>query len=409
MKLNAAQHKWLSDPASLSVLSALGEGVTRYVGGCVRNAILGEPVADIDMATQLEPEAVIAALKAAKIRHVPTGLAHGTITAVIDGAPIEITTLRRDVSTDGRRATVAYTKDWAQDAQRRDLTINALYCDSDGQVYDPTGQGLDDIKARKFRFVGDAARRVQEDYLRILRYFRFFAWYGEGAKMDAGALRACRENRKGMADLSAERIWSEIKRLLSAPNPSRTLHAMLNNEILEQLLPEASNVEGLDYLITLEHAAKMEPDPLLRLMAMAARNPLPMAALTRRMKMSNAEKQRLRAWADDSTGFDPSASEREKLAHIYAAGQQTAIDRCRIRAAGEADPLISSRWMGLSILAKEWTPPDFPLSGKDLIDAGVEKGPAMGKRMTALKALWVRSGFTADKERLLAALKLMGG
>lgn len=409
MKLDPAKRDWLSDQDNLAVIEALGRDQARFVGGCIRNSLLGAPVADIDIATTLEPDAVIAALKAAKIRHVPTGLAYGTITAVRSGRPIEITTLRRDVSTDGRRATVAYTNDWAQDAQRRDLTINALYCDADGQVYDPTGQGLADLEARKFRFVGDAAVRVQEDYLRILRYFRFFAWYGADAKMDKAALQACRENRKGMTGLSAERVWSEIKRILSAPNPSRALHIMLSNEILEQLLPEASNVEGLDLLIKLEQREAIKPDPLLRLMAMSARNPLPMALLTRRLKMSNAEKARLRGWADDITPFDPMAPERDKRAAIYKTGKQLAMDRCRIRAAGEPDVLMSARWMSLVDLAMGWTPPQFPLTGKDLIAAGVKKGPAMGKRMDALKALWIRSGFTADKTRLLAALKLMGG
>lgn len=409
MTLDPKKHPWLTDADNRSVIDALGADKARFVGGCVRNALLGHPVADIDIATTLTPDQVEAALKAADIRYVPTGIAHGTITAVIDGAPIEITTLRKDVSTDGRRATVAFTTDWSVDAGRRDFTVNALYASADGQVFDPTGQGLDDISSGKFRFVGKAEDRVAEDYLRILRYFRFLAWYGGDTKLDKDALTACREGKSGLKSLSAERIWSEIKKLLGAPNPARIARIMLSNDILETLMPESTNVDGLDAFIKLEQREALKPDPLLRLMALSARNPLPIALLCKRMKMSNAEKARLRGWADDDTPFDPSMSEREKLAAIYTAGKRRAMDRCLIRAAGEPDPLLSARWMSFADLALGWTPPEFPITGADMIAAGVAKGPAMGKRMEALKALWVRSGFTADKPKLLMALKLMGG
>lgn len=398
---------WLSSKAVAAIFAALPKGSTRFVGGCVRNALMGVEVGDIDLATQLEPNDVATALKAANIRYVPTGIEHGTLTAVIDGHPYEITSLRKDVETDGRRAVVAFTQDWAEDAQRRDLTINALYADIDGHVFDPTGQGLEDLTAMKFRFVGNAEDRVKEDYLRILRFFRFLAWYGGKGKVDAQALKACRENRKGLKKLSAERVWSELKKMLLARDPSRAVGIMLTNEILDTLLPEASNADGLTRMVALEQREAIDPDHLLRLMAMSAREPLQMALLCKRLKMSTKETARLRSWADSSAALDPHADDREKLKAIYLAGKQVVIDRARLRAAGEDDALMSSRWMSLADLAMGWTPPEFPISGKDMKAAGVEPGPQMGKMLEALKALWVRSGFTADREKLLMALQLL--
>ena len=405
--LNPKLFPWMRSDAVQAIFGALPQGSVRFVGGCVRNALMGVEVGDIDLATQLEPKDVAKALDAAEIRYVPTGIEHGTLTAVIDGKPLEITSLRKDVETDGRRAVVAFTTDWTEDAQRRDLTINTLYADYDGTVYDPTGQGLADLKAKKFRFVGDAEARVQEDYLRILRFFRFLAWYGGAAKIDATALKACREHRRGLKKLSAERVWSELKKLLTARDPSRAVHIMLTNEILDTLLPEASNAEGLGKMVALESREAIAPDPLLRLMAMSAREPLQMALLCKRLKMSTKETNRLRAWSDSSVALDPHANDSEKLKAIYFAGKQVVIDRARVRAAGEEDTLMSVRWMSLADLAMGWTPPDFPLSGKDLKAAGVEPGPKMGKVLEALKALWVRSNFTADRDKLLMALKLI--
>ena len=408
MKLTPQQFPWMQSDAVLALFSAFPEGRLRFVGGCVRNALWDEPVGDIDLACQLEPQAVVKCLEAATIRHVPTGIDHGTVTAVIDGSPYEITSLRRDVETDGRRATVAYTTDWAEDAQRRDLTINALYADLSGQIFDPTGQGLDDLKARKFRFVGDAEQRCREDYLRILRFFRFLAWYGGQEKIDAASLKACRENQAGLRKLSAERVWMEMKKLLSAPNPVRACHIMLTNRILETVLPEANNVDGLEALLKLEAREAIKPDPLLRLMAMSAREPLQMVLLSKRLKMSRAETARLRAWADDGAQLSTDMPERERLAAIYRSGKSVIFDRARLRAAGETDAIQSARWMVLADLALGWQAPIFPVTGKDLAKAGVPKGPGMGKALKALEALWVRSGFSTEKPQLLAALKLMG-
>ncbi|WP_416877594.1 CCA tRNA nucleotidyltransferase [Litorimonas sp.] len=406
--LTPEQFPWMKNKAMSALFGAFPKDNLRFVGGCVRNALWGEPVTDTDLAVALEPDEVMSALEKAGIRYIETGVSHGTVTAIINKKPYEITSLRRDVETDGRHAVVTYTKDWSEDAQRRDLTFNALYASQTGEVFDPTGLGLKDLKARRLRFVGEADRRVKEDYLRILRFFRFLAWYGGEAKVDADSLKACRENKAGIKKLSAERVWSEIKKLLLAQDPSRALHIMLTNDILETVLPEANNVDGLDFLLKLEKREGFKPDPLFRLMAMSPREPLQMALLCKRLKMSGAETKRLRSWAEDSEPLSLDLSERDRLAALYRAGKQTILDRTLLRAAGENDPVKSARWITFANFTRDWERPEFPLSGKDLRAAGVEPGPKMGKALEALEALWVRSGFTADKEKLLTALKLLG-
>lgn len=407
MKLNPKENAWISSKGASSILEALPAGSTRFVGGCVRNAIMGEPIGDIDLATQMEPKAVQKLLTKAGIKTVPTGIEHGTITAVVDGEPFEITTLRKDVETDGRRAVIAFTQDWAEDAVRRDFTVNAIYADQAGNIYDPTGQGLDDIKTRKFRFVGDGDARVQEDYLRILRYFRFLAWYAGDSKIDADALKACRENRAGLKSLSSERVWSEIKKILAAPEPARAVQIMLTNDILPLVLPESSNAEGLALMQSLEARHNIEPDPLLRLMAMSGRDELAMAGLAKRLKVSNVERARILSWAGNQVAFSPDLAERTFKQGIYASTPQTAYDRMIIRAAGEADPIMAAEWVKKARFARDWPIPEFPLKGKDLKEAGVQDGPEMGKILRALKELWIRSGFDVDKAKLLTALGMI--
>lgn len=406
-KLDPKIHIWLGDKAANALFAALPTDSIRFVGGCVRNAVLGEAVSDFDMATVLTPEALITALKTAGISVHETGLAHGTITAVCKDIVFEITTLRQDVSTDGRRATVAFTTDWAVDANRRDFTMNALYADQSGTLYDPTGHGIADAKAKKIRFVGDAEQRVLEDHLRILRYFRFCAWYAPQSPMNKQALAACRTHKTALKKLSVERVWSEIKKTLSAPDPHRIINAMLINEVLDKILPEASNAEGLQLLSAVEARYDLPIDPYLRLMAMAARDEFALAGLCRRMKMSNAEKTRIMGWGRDRTGLTLGLSERDQKIAIYTAGRQTAMDRVLVRAAGESDPIVQHQWFELFKTARDWDWPEFPITGQDLMSAGIPKGEAIGKAQTALKALWVRSGFSADKLRLLAALALI--
>ena len=243
---------WTTHPATVRVMDALaragGEDAARFVGGCVRNALLRRPVADIDIATVLTPDAVAAALQAAGIKAVPTGLAHGTVTAVVDGRPFEITTLRRDVETDGRHAVVAFTADWGEDAARRDFTMNALYADLEGQVFDPTGEGLGDLRNGAVRFVGDPAARITEDALRILRFFRFHALYGRG-RADAAALAACAEGRDLIARLSIERIAKELLGLFGAEDPRPAVRLMAGAGVLGLTLPEANDLARFDALV----------------------------------------------------------------------------------------------------------------------------------------------------------------
>ena len=407
--LNPSEHKWLSDKYVRTLFKAFPKDSLRFVGGCVRNALLGEAIGDIDLATQLTPNEMIAALEAANIRYVKTGIAHGTITAIIDGTPFEVTTLRRDVETDGRRAVVAFTTDWAEDAQRRDLTINALYADDTGEVFDPTGEGINDIKAGRLRFVGDAGERIREDYLRLLRFFRFAAWYGADKALDKEALSAARELKSGIKSLSAERVWSEIKKLLLAPNPSRIIRIMAQQGILDVILPEASNSEGLALYIELEKSEGFLIDPLMRLMSMAARDPLSIARLCKRLKLSNKESARLRCWAEDDTVLTPSIEPKELRAAIYKSGMQTISDRIKVRAAGELDPILRGAWIVLLEIANDWDEPEFPISGKDLMALNIPSGPQMGRVMKALEALWIRSDFKVGKEGLLAAANIFKG
>jgi len=407
VKLNVDKHAWLTAKPTQRLFAALPKGTARFVGGCVRNALLGEPVADYDIATTVEPHEVAKHLKAADIAVHETGIAHGTLTAVVDGTVFEVTTLRRDVSTDGRRATVEFTADWAEDAHRRDFTINALYSDLNGEIYDPTKQGLADIKTRKIRFVGNAETRIEEDYLRILRFFRFNAWYAEDRAMDAVGLTACRELKAELKSLSSERVWSEIKKLLSAPTPFRTVNVMSVNGVLETLLPEASNSEGLQLLCELEKNKSLSPDPYLRLMAMSARDELAMARLCKRLKMSNKEKARLKHWAGDQTNLQPGLPDKETKIAIYTAGQQVAMDRAVLRSAGASDPIEAAAWWALHNTARDWQWPEFPVTGKDLIAVGIPHGEKLGKSLTALKALWIRSGFKVEKSQLMVAAKML--
>jgi len=412
VKLDADKNPWLKVKPTRKLFAALPDGSARFVGGCVRNALLGAPVADLDIATTLEPDAVAKRLKQAGFGIHETGIAHGTLTVVYGDAVFEITTLRRDVSTDGRRASVAFTKDWREDARRRDFTINALYADLDGQVYDPTGQGLADIKAGKIRFVGDAKTRIEEDYLRILRFFRFNAWYANDRIFDKDGLAACRDLQGGLKTLSAERVWAETKKLLSAPFPFRTVQVMLVGGILETLLPEASNAEGMQLLCELEAKKGLLPDPYLRLMAMSARDELAMARLCKRLKMSNKEKARLMAWAGDQTKLTPDMAEKDTEIALYTAGRQVALDRAVLRSAGALSQTAGAggdmdAWWQVYVKAKDWQWPSFPVTGKDLIKLGIPHGPALGKAMRALEALWIRSGFSVQKPQLLTAAKML--
>ncbi|TRO86163.1 CCA tRNA nucleotidyltransferase, partial [Glycocaulis profundi] len=289
-RLDPAEHAWMRDPATRAVMAALEAarpGSARYVGGAVRNALTGHPVHDVDIATSLTPDAVTTALQAAGIKAVPTGVEHGTVTAVADHRPFEITTLRHDVETDGRRAVVAFTESWQEDAARRDFRLNALYADPDGTIHDFHG-GVDDALAGRIVFIGEPRDRIREDYLRILRFYRFHAWYGRGP-LDAEGQAACAALKGGMSQLSAERVWKEFKKLLAAPDPSEALRAMSEAGVLAAILPAP-----FDPALALA-AIPLTADPLLRAAALIGADPEAAAALSDSMKVSKAERARLEA------------------------------------------------------------------------------------------------------------------
>jgi len=394
---------WLTAPAPLAVIRALEAargGSARFVGGCVRNAFRGVASDDFDIATQLTPPEVIAALEAAGIRAVPTGLEHGTITAVYESRPVEITTLRRDVETDGRRAVVAFTEDWAEDAARRDFRLNAIYAGADGTLFEVIGHSIADALSGRVIFIGDADQRLREDYLRILRFYRFNAWYGAG--IDAEGQAACTRHRAGLARIAAERIWKELKRTLAAPDPAAAMLAMEDAGVLEAALPGASPAL-LPGLVAAEADAGLSPDPLRRLMALIPRRLREAGDLAARLKFSNEESLRLAAWADPALLHVLGAGAQATAETFYRFGAPAVLDRAVIEAASGAGGDLA----GLAARAAAWTRPKFPVGGSDALAAGLT-GPDIGKALGALEEDWIASGFTLSRNALTARLKAPG-
>ncbi|TCL74739.1 CCA tRNA nucleotidyltransferase [Rhizobium sp. BK251] len=409
-----AGQAWFKDPALTRVFALLnadgGEG--RIVGGAVRNSLMGLPVSDIDMATTLPPQTVIERAAAARIKAVPTGVAHGTVTLVLEGRPFEVTTLRRDVETDGRRAQVAFGTDWQVDAERRDLTINALYAKADGEVIDLVG-GLPDIETKTVRFIGNAATRIAEDYLRILRFFRFFAYYGSG-RPDADGLRAAAAARSNLKSLSAERVWSETKKLLSAPDPGRALLWMRQAGILTEVLPETEKwgIDLVPALIATERGLGWSPEPLLRLAGIVPPDAERLAKLAVRLRLANAEAAYLNAWAKSpDIRDDKSVAALDQL--LYRHGSEGIIVRLKLalalaRGKAELDFEEMARTARLSKLldrATNWKKPVFGLSGADVIAAGIEAGPRVGELLADIENQWIEGNFIDDRATLLARLK----
>jgi poly(A) polymerase len=373
---------FLSDPALLAVLDALPGA--RIVGGAVRDAIAGLAVADVDLATPSPPDEVTRALAAAGLRTVPTGIDHGTVTAIADHRGFEVTTLRRDVETDGRHAVVAYTTDWRDDASRRDFTINAMSMSRAGEVFDYFA-GRDDLKAGRIRFVGDPAARIAEDYLRVLRFFRFYARYGMQTP-DATTLAAIGGGVEGLGRLSPERVWSELKRILAAPAPDGALALMRRLGVLAAVLPEIQE-QGAAELDTLP------ADPILRLAALAPAN---VERLADRLRLAGSEHDRLAALLGPALPAEASDDElRRALADTPG---DILADRARLARRG---PSLIRRIVAMPV-------PVFPLQGRDLQAEGVEAGPEMGRLLRDLRAIWLASGCTADARTLrgeLAALR----
>lgn len=405
---------WLRDPdlqRLLAALSAEGEEA-RVVGGAVRNHLMGRAITDVDVATTCLPEETARRVEGAGLRAVPTGIAHGTVTAVTPGGrPYEVTTLREDVETDGRHAQVRFGRDWRTDAERRDFTINALYCDADGTVHDLVG-GVADIESGTLRFIGEAARRIEEDYLRILRFFRFFAWYGSG-RPDAEGLRACARLKDGLSRLSAERVWAELRKLLAAPDPSRALLWMRQSGVLTSVLPESERwgIDAVHGLVAAEGAFGWRADPIRRLEAIVPPDPARMGEMAKRLRMSNADRDRLTAWAlaEAPTGEE---SDAHFNAALYLGDRRAIADRLALLAAGErakaqTDPMLLGRVAALNrrfASAEGFEPPSLPVSGHDLAAHGVPAGRETGQALDRLRRLYAESGFTLSREALLERL-----
>ena len=373
MTLPAAE--WRDREGLAQLAAVLGDDAARFVGGAVRDTLLGLPVADIDIATRHAPDEVVAKLKAAGIRVVPTGIAHGTVTAVLASGPVEVTTLRRDVSTDGRRATVAFTDDWREDAARRDFTMNALYADpKTGTVYDYFG-GLADLDARHVRFIGDPYRRIAEDHLRILRFFRFLARFGDIP--DPTGLEACAARANDLMALSRERIADELLKLLVAKDAVRVIALMVELGILVPVLPEIGEpgVARMRALAAAEGAAGIAPDSIRRLAALLPRDAAGAEQVAARLKLSNAQRKRLVIAL-----APPAHATARELA--YRAGSQSAEDVL----------LLDDRERAL-VDIRGWIPPRLPVSGGALVERGLSKGPEVARALRQIEDRWIAEDF----------------
>lgn len=378
MALTLDATKWRKMRGMQRVLDALGasEGLTRFVGGGVRDDLLSLPISDIDLATRIAPDEVIRRLESARIKAIPTGIEHGTVTAISDGQSFEITTLRRDVTTDGRRATVAFTDDWKEDAARRDFTINALSADPlTGELFDYF-DGIGDLERRHIRFIGDPLQRIAEDHLRILRFFRFHARF-DGGEPDADALAACKARANDLMALSRERIADELLKLLALPDPSSTLAIMLDGSILKPVLPEITRerLSNLQLLVASERQAGIEPDPLRRLAALLPADKAVAEEVAARLRLSNKARKRLASAVEPPLGTEP-----KRLA--YRAGVEGAVDRLLL--AGKATEAAS---------IASWSPPRLPIGGGALISRGLPEGPIVARTLRNIEERWVEAGF----------------
>ena len=399
MRIDPATHAWMTAPETLQVFAALGEA--RFVGGAVRNALLGAAVSDIDIAVPMPPSETLAHLTNHGIKVVATGLDHGTVTAIAGAHAFEITSLRRDVETDGRHAKVTFTDDWAEDAARRDFTINALYATLDGAIYD-YATGVEDLIAGRVRFMGDPATRIAEDYLRVLRLFRFHAWYGKG-DIDPDGLRAAAAAQDKLKTLSAERIAKELLRLLEAGSPEPVLRVMAATGILSQLLPGALQLQRLEHLTEIDADNMYPRDAVLRLAALLPDDSDNAHAVADALKLSNADRTRLeQALSSERIVAQLSAKEARRL--LYRIGVVRFRDKVMLAwaAAPRAAPALS--WRMLLSMADNWQRPRFPLSGLDVMQAGVAQGPDVGRLLARVEDWWIGTDFAADEGALRGKL-----
>lgn len=372
----------------------------RVVGGAVRNALLGEPIADLDIATTAVPDETMRRAKADGLKVVPTGLQHGTVMVVVEGVPFEVTTLRHDVETDGRHAKVAFARDWAGDARRRDFTINALSVGPDGTVYDYVG-GLQDIHTRSVRFIGDPAQRIAEDYLRILRFFRFHAAYGHGHP-DAEGLHACIVARDGMERLSRERVRVELLKLLTTVHATATLAAMAEAGLLVRVLAGVPLMASFENMAKVELAAGLEADPVRRLGALGVFIAEDAMRLWQVLRLTNVEHERLASMGDAWWRLTAHTPEAEVRVLLYRLGTPKYADRVLLAWARSPQGAADTQWRHLADLPGRWPVPTFPLKSGDFIARGVPKGPELGAAMRAAEEAWVAAGFPADPAELAA-------
>ncbi len=401
MRIDPSKHSWMTATETRKLMAALGEG--RFVGGAVRNALSGRGVGDIDIAVPMPPDETLKRLEIAAIKAVPTGLEHGTITAIVNGKPFEVTSLRRDVVTDGRHAVVAYTDDWEEDSTRRDFTMNALYADGDGEIFDYHG-GVEDLIVGRVRFVGAAVPRIREDYLRILRLFRFHAWYGKG-DMDGEALHAAAQEKAGLAQLSGERIAKELLKLLECPNPVPSLRLMAASGVLPELLPYPLQLPRLENLVLIEAENRFAPDAILRLVALLPDDADVAQAVGERLKLSGAERARLEglAMAREKIAAQLSAADVRRL--LYRIGVTRFRDRVLLSWAGSPRGAGAIQWRMLLSIADGWERPRFPLTGREAMVAGVAEGPEVGRVLAAVEAWWLEEDFLPDEMALREKMK----
>jgi poly(A) polymerase len=390
MSSDLSHATWLRDPDVQDVFAmiAAAGGEARVAGGAVRNSLMGLPIADIDMATTLLPEQVMAAAAKAEMKTYPTGIAHGTVTVVHRGVVLEVTTLRRDENPDGRHADVVFTSNWEEDARRRDFTMNALFCDARGKIYDFT-DGYEDILKRIVRFVGEPKLRITEDYLRILRFFRFFAQYGAG-DIDPLGLAACAKLKTGLKQLSAERVRDEMMKLVVAPGAVNTLQLMAKSNILKLIIPHTDELTILD---------RLPPDPVLRMVALAEA-PLELSA---RFKLSNEQARRI-VDLTNAPPLSPALRAAERRRMLYMIGAQAWEDQAML---GRAQAVDDAGWQSLIALPGDWPVPVFPLTGKDLLAVGFLPGPDMGRVLQDVEDWWLASDFVPDHVALVARAKIL--
>jgi tRNA nucleotidyltransferase/poly(A) polymerase len=393
---------WLHGGSLLRLLDVLdrdGEEA-RVVGGAVRNELLGEPVGDIDVATTALPQEVMRRAEAAGFKPVPTGVEHGTVTVVVDGTPFEVTTLREDIETFGRHARVSFGRDWQRDAERRDFTMNALYAARDGTVYDHVG-GLDDLKARRVRFIGDPHKRIAEDYLRILRFFRFHAAYGDGGHPDPAGLSACIAARAGLETLSRERIRMEMLKLLVATHAVPALVIMSQTGLLVAVLGGDPLLASFANMIKLERELSLTPDPVRRLGALGVSTTEDAERLRERLRLANVEQERLTSMGDGWWRISAATGMHEARVLIYRLGPDKFLDRVLLAwSRAWSEGVADDRWHDLVLLADRWTVPVFPLKAADFIERGVAKGPALGAALRAAEEAWIAQDFPMDAAAL---------